>query len=221
MGNGELNFAPEFSVLFTWGDSGAFPMWYLQDVERKRPDVLLVHTPHLPLEWFLESIRREPGAVGDSSTIAANYGRLRDYNGVKGIEQLLKMPEDYRDPAGMIKEIIAFNPDRKFAFDYSSRYSIDMPYQTQPYGLSYRKFEDGYVNENLLTWRYFVTRGLPEPTIALDLDESKAVSIYGYVHGDLGKEFTALGVDNLAQPEYALGIKYEPELWNSLSPYMH
>jgi hypothetical protein len=219
MGNAELTFSPEFSVLYTWGDSGAFPMWYLQDVERKRPDVLLVHTPHLPLDWFLRSIRREPGELGDPAAMA-DYRLLRNYNGIKGIEQLLAVPEDFRDPAMMIKEIARMNSEREHTFDYSSRYSIDVPFAVFPYGITYREFAKKYVEDNLGIWRYLVTRGLPEPTISLDLDEGKAVSIYGYVHADIGKKYQEMGLGPLAEEEFAKAVKFAPELWGSLMPLM-
>ncbi|MGA2193266.1 MAG: DUF2723 domain-containing protein [Nitrospirota bacterium] len=220
MGTAELNNAPEFSVLFTWGDSGAFPMWYMQDVEQKRPDVLLVHTPHLPLEWFLQSIRRSGSELGDKTQIADNYNLLRNYNGLKGIEQLLSVPEDFRDPAQMIQEIMRLNPDRKFLFDYSSRYSITMPYDVLPYGITYRPMEDRYAEKNLRIWRYLVTRGLPDPVIALDLDETKAVNIYGYVHADIGRKYMQMGLRPLARQEFEQAVRYSPDLAESLMPYM-
>jgi hypothetical protein len=220
MGNAELTFSPEFAVLFTWGDSGAFPMWYLQDVERKRPDVLLIHTPHLPLDWFLHSISREPDELGDMSQIAKDYSLLRNYNGVKGIEQMLTIPDEFRDPAALIKEITEFNKGRTFTFDYSSRYSVDMPFDVFPYGITYRAFGKNYVDDNLKIWRYLVTRGLPEPTEALDLDESKAVSIYGYVKSDLGKKLMEMGLEPLAQQEFASAVRYSPDLWQSLAPFI-
>ena len=220
MGNAELNFAPQFSVLFTWGDSGAFPMWYLQDVERKRPDVLLVHTPHLPLRWFLESISREAPTLGDPSQMQ-DYRMLRNYNGVAGIPQLLTIPEDFRDPPDIIRQIIDLNPDRPYCFDYSSRYSISMPYKVYPYGITYRKFDKNhFADENFREWSYLVTRGLPYPKMALDLDETKAVSIYGYIHADLGRRYMQIGLSPLAQSEFVKAVRYAPELEQSLAPYM-
>ncbi len=220
MGNAELNFSPEFSVLFTWGDSGAFPMWYLQFVEHKRPDVLLVHTPHLPLDWFLYSIKRKPMELGDKSQIKDDYSLLRNYNGIKGIERILQIPQDFRDPAMVIKEIIKLNPGRKFQFDYSSRYSIIMPYSVQPYGITYRKQEEGYVDDNLRIWRFLVNRGLPNPTISLDLDDSKAVHIYGYVLSDLGQQYMIKELKPMAEQAFVDAIKYSPDLWRTLAPYM-
>lgn len=221
MGNAELTSSPEFSVLFTWGDSGAFPMWYLQDVERKRPDVLLVHTPHLPLGWFLHSISREAGDLGDSSQIARDYNLLRNFNGIKGVEQMLSTPEEFRDPAAMIKEVIKLNKGRVFTFDYSSRYSVDMPYPVFPYGITYRPLEEDYVEQNIKIWRYLVTRGLPEPTEALDPDETKAVMIYGYVYADFGKKLLDMGLEPLARQQFAEAVKYSPDLSQAIATFLH
>jgi hypothetical protein len=219
MGNAELNFAPQFAVLFTWGDSGAFPMWYLQDVEKKRPDVLLVHTPHLPLAWFLDTIRREPDQLGDISQIK-DYRWLRNYNGLKGISQFLAMPEELRDPAALIKQITILNPERQFCFDYSSRYSVDMPFDVVPYAITYQKFRKDFVDTNRREWSFLVTRGLPYPTIFLDPDETKAASIYGYVHADLGKHYLDMGRPSIARPEFIKAVQYAPELWESVSRYI-
>ena len=49
---------PEEAVLFTWGDSGAFPLWYLQGVERLREDIDLPHIPHLVFPWYLHEQHR-------------------------------------------------------------------------------------------------------------------------------------------------------------------
>jgi len=53
-----LRSLPEQAVLFTWGDSGAFPLWYLQSVERLREDVDLPHIPHLVFDWYREELPR-------------------------------------------------------------------------------------------------------------------------------------------------------------------
>jgi hypothetical protein len=95
-----------------------------------------------------------------------------------------------------------------------------MPYSVYPYGITYRAMEKNYLDENLRTWNYLVTRNLPAPTIALDLDEQKAVSIYGYVRADLGRQYIEMGYKPMAQQEFAAAVSYAPELWESLSPYM-
>jgi len=227
MANAELSFAPEQSVLFTWGDSGAFPMWYLQFVEQKRPDVLLVHTPHLNLEWFLYSIMRTDPVLGDREVLKEDYGMLRNYNGIKGVRQMLMTPDYMREPSVMIRKIIQYNPERPYAWDYSSRYSIynprggmKPPWDLKPYGITYMKPDDNYGAENARIWSYLVTRGLPRPKLALDLDETKAVSIYGFVHLDMGNWYLKTGYEPLAKREFSLAVAYAPELWPQLRPYL-
>lgn len=53
-----LRLLPERGVLFTWGDSGAFPLWYLQKVERLREDIDLPHIPHLVFDWYQHELPR-------------------------------------------------------------------------------------------------------------------------------------------------------------------
>jgi hypothetical protein len=47
------------AILFTWGDSGAFPLWYFQFVEGKRPDVMLIHVPHLGTDWYVDLLPQD------------------------------------------------------------------------------------------------------------------------------------------------------------------
>ncbi len=84
--------APPGAALFASGDSIIFPLWYLQDVERERPDVALVGTPVLPMRWVrLALLRRHPsllqptvvGEIGAESIprlvhdmLVMNQGRL-------------------------------------------------------------------------------------------------------------------------------------------------
>ena len=77
---------------------------------------------------------------------------------------MLSIPDEFRDPAALIKEITEFNKGRTFSFDYSSRYSVEMPSEVFPYGITYRTIGKDYVDDNLKIWRYLVTRGLLRPS---------------------------------------------------------
>ncbi len=55
----ELNSLRPFSVLFSWGDNGVFPMWYRQGVEKYRDDVLLIHAELLSYAWYMENRQAE------------------------------------------------------------------------------------------------------------------------------------------------------------------
>ncbi len=60
-----LRTLPERAVLFTWGDSGAFPLWYMQRVERLREDLDLPHIPHLIFPWYQRELPRLGTAFND------------------------------------------------------------------------------------------------------------------------------------------------------------
>lgn len=56
-----LESAPRDAVLFLDGDNDSYPVWYLQQVERMRPDVLPVTIPLLPAGWYPEELARRTG----------------------------------------------------------------------------------------------------------------------------------------------------------------
>ena len=53
-----LEASPPNSVLFLDGDNDSYPIWYLQEVERVRRDVLSVTVPLLPANWYPTEIAR-------------------------------------------------------------------------------------------------------------------------------------------------------------------
>ncbi len=95
-----LRTLPEQAVLFTWGDSGAFPLWYLQSVERLREDVDLPHIPHLVFGWYDHELPR----------LRQAFAEVR--------------------PQGMTAELafarlaVLLQRQRPVLMDYSTRYSI-------------------------------------------------------------------------------------------------
>ena len=56
-----LDASPPNSVLFLDGDNDSYPIWYLQEVERVRRDVLPVTVPLLPANWYPSEIARRSG----------------------------------------------------------------------------------------------------------------------------------------------------------------
>lgn len=152
------------SVLFTWGDSGAFPLWYLQYVEKYRTDVVLLHCPHLDAYWF-----------------------WKDKLGLVDKERLYSMWETSQGPENMVRFIIReLYGKRPIHVDYSTKYSVMLP------GLNF--YPDGFVytfsqeqhkakKENL---NYAVFRGLKDFNELKDLDTEKAISIYAFCLYDIG-----------------------------------
>lgn len=47
-----LESVPANGVLYTAGDNDSFPLWYLQQVEQVRPDVLVITVPLLGARWY-------------------------------------------------------------------------------------------------------------------------------------------------------------------------
>jgi hypothetical protein len=53
--------SPRGAVLFLDGDNDSYPIWYLQEVEGIRRDVLTVTVPLLPATWYPAEIARRSG----------------------------------------------------------------------------------------------------------------------------------------------------------------
>jgi hypothetical protein len=63
---------PPRAVLFVAGDNDTYPLWYAQEVERRRPDVTVVTLPLLGAHWYVEELERRHGLSGpDAARIAA------------------------------------------------------------------------------------------------------------------------------------------------------
>lgn len=161
-----LRSLPHNAVLFTWGDSGAFPLWYLQGVERMREDVALPHTPHLVFDWYLESL---PTLFRD--------GRLKnDEVQAAGPEAALRMA---------MGDVSSRRPTY---IDFSTRYSVNFAeYIPVQAGIVYRIRGRGEPAglPDLSPWETYASRGVLEKISFLDLDTGKAILIYanGYLEG--------------------------------------
>jgi hypothetical protein len=60
-GRALLEAAPAQAVLFLEGDNDSYPIWYLQQVEGVRRDVLAVTVPLLPTAWYGAEVARRSG----------------------------------------------------------------------------------------------------------------------------------------------------------------
>ncbi|SKA17255.1 4-amino-4-deoxy-L-arabinose transferase [Trichlorobacter thiogenes] len=148
---------PEDALLFTWGDSGAFPLWYLQGVERFREDLDLAHIPHLVFPWYQHELPRLAQAFkGESGILSAEliFAHL--------VEKL--------------------HHQRPVLMDFSTRYSLDWskhqpPQQGMVYWLS--EAVAGQQDEGAV-WKMYVLHRLTPKGWQPDADSQKALIIHAY-----------------------------------------
>jgi hypothetical protein len=154
-----LRSLPQKAIMFTWGDSGAFPLWYLQGIERMREDVDLPHTPHLVFNWYLDSMPRLFQNSNLKKFDTASFG-----------------------PESALRIAVAENLGIRPVFiDFSTRYSVEFrDFQPVQRGIVYRlrKINEPSGIPDISVWDNYSNRGIMEKQSFLDLDTGKAIMIY-------------------------------------------
>ena len=169
-----LRSLPQNAVMFTWGDSGAFPLWYLQGVERMREDVDLPHTPHIVFDWYLDSLPR-----------LFKGSNLRNFDiQSSGPEVGLRIA---------ITDLIGTRP---VYIDFSTRYSVVftdfVPVQK---GIVYRirRINEPGGLPDTSVWENYNNRGIINKISFLDLDTGKAIMIYANSYLEAGEFLMGIG----------------------------
>ena len=44
------------AILFTFGDNQTYPLWYLQEIEHYRPDIRIINTSLLGIDWYIDQL---------------------------------------------------------------------------------------------------------------------------------------------------------------------
>ena len=195
---------PPGAALFTWGDSGAFPLWYLQGVERLREDLHLLHVPHLQFEWYLDSFPvLFQGSILRETPVAS-----------QPLREVLRLA---------MEEQSALRP---VFIDFSTRYSVEFEgLVLRQRGISYEVTAGARgtpLPPERAVWDLYSLRGVLSGDLPfLDLDSVKAVRIYAFSRLESGETLLSLGRDREGVAELRMAERIDPGLRNEARRILH
>ena len=182
------------AVLYTWGDSGAFPLWYLQGAEMLRDDVDLLHTPHLVFSWYLDGF---PHLFRSSFLRMANLEALT--------------PE-----SALLLSISEMLERRPVFIDFSTRYSVALEsFRLAQRGIVYQVLKGsttGKILPDSAIWNLYTIRGVEGDLFFRDLDTGKALMIYANSAFETGDALLLEGQLGQGVPMLRLAERLDPAL---------
>jgi len=59
------------AILFCYGDNDTYPLWYAQEVEKVRPDIRIINTSLLGIDWYINQLRYK---INQSDSVDVIWG---------------------------------------------------------------------------------------------------------------------------------------------------
>jgi hypothetical protein len=81
---------PKDAILFTYGDNDTYPLWYAQEVEGVRPDLRIINTSLLGIDWYVNQLRYK---VNESAPINV----ILSEDQVRGLGYVRVNPRNIKD----------------------------------------------------------------------------------------------------------------------------
>jgi hypothetical protein len=143
-----LNSVEPYGIIITNGDNDTFPLWYAQEVEGVRQDVLVLVTSYLNTDWFVRQMIRNPVRPYDAAKGPAIY-RNKTWPMPKGPPLKMSFKEADSIPAYWeIREPMTFQQRNLVA-------TIQPGYLTRDQIIVLRLIKDAYPERSV----YFSTGG--------------------------------------------------------------
>lgn len=87
------------AILFTFGDNDTYPLWYAQEVEGVRPDIRIINTSLLGIDWYVNQLRYK---VNESDPIDVVWSADQ----ISGLAYITFRPQGAQDRAYPLMDVM-------------------------------------------------------------------------------------------------------------------